>query len=162
MIDHAIYSEEAKTFVSSKLQRLAEILYDYDPTLELRWIPPNARSQADSLPYCIVHNIIGQKPYVVKYFSELDDPVSILAQLFAGDNRNNNVLKTLEAQEAAQKAFEMKAWMEQQEEMADKFHFLYTNRSKNWVNWRDPKTGEKVKLDEFRRRQNPSKTTIWR
>lgn len=162
MIDHAIYSEEAGTFVSSKLQRLAEILHDYDPALELRWIPPSARTDSDSLPYCIVHSITGRQPYVVKYFSELDDPVSILAQIFAGDNNRGNVLKKLEAQEAAQKAFEMKAWMEQQEEMADQFHFLFTNRSKNWVNWKDPKTGEKVKLNEFRRRENTGKTTIWR
>lgn len=152
MIDHAIYSEEAKCFVSSNMQRLGEILQDYDPYLTLRWIPPNLRTSEDSLPYCIVHEISGQKPYVVKYFSELDNPQDILAQIFAGDNKNGSVLDKLEAQNAAQYAFELKERMDAAEESADMFHFLMTNRSKNWVNWKDRATGEKIRLDSKRRR----------
>src|SRR5690242_16684622 len=108
MIDHAVYSEEAKCFVSSKMQRLGEILLDYDPYLTLRWIPPNARTSEDSLPYCIVHEIPGNKPYVVKYFGELDDPQDILAQVFAGDNKNHDVMRELDAKNAAAEAFRLK------------------------------------------------------
>lgn len=152
MIDHAIYSEEAQCFISSKMQRLGEILLDYDPYLTLRWIPPNLRTSEDSLPYCVVHEMPGKAPYVVKYFGELDDPQDILAQIFAGDNDNGNVLRKLEAKNAAAEAFRLKEQMDAAMESADMFHFLMTNRSKNWVQWKDRTTGEKVKLDSERRR----------
>lgn len=152
MIDHATYSEEAGCFVSSKLQRLAEILQDYDPYLSLRWIPPNARSTEDSLPYCVVHDAPGMKPYVVKYFGELDEPEDILAGIFAGDNNNGDALKRLEAKNAAAEAFRLKDQLDAQMESADMTHFLMTSRSKNYVNWTDRNTGKKVKLDSNRRR----------
>lgn len=152
MINHAIYSEEAQCFVSSKLQRLGEILLDYDPYLTLRWIPPGARSSEDSLPYCVVHEAPGAKSYVVKYFGELDEPEDILAQVFAGDNKHGNVLAKLDAKNAAAEAFRLKEQLDQQMESADMFHFLMTNRSKNWVQWKDRSTGERFKLDSERRR----------
>lgn len=152
MIDHAVYSEDAQCFVSSKLQRLAEILADYDPYLSLRWIPPGARSSEDSLPYCIVHDMPGKPAYVVKYFGELDDPVDILGQIFSGDNKNQDVLRTLDAKNAAAEAFRMKEQLDAQLEAADMFHFLMTSRSKNYVQWKDRTTGERIKLDSDRRR----------
>lgn len=152
MIDHAVYSEEAQCFVSSKMQRLGEILLDYDPYLTLRWIPPNLRTSEDSLPYCIVHEMPGKKPYVVKYFSELDDPVDILGQIFRGDNAKHDVLKELDAKNAAAEAFRLKERMDAELEAADMFHFLMTSRSKNYVQWKDRTTGERVKLDSDRRR----------
>lgn len=156
MIDHAVYSQEAGSFVSSKLQRLAEILQDYDEFLELRWIPPAARTDVDiSRPYCVVHSPPDKKSYVVMYFNESDDPENILAQIFAGDNwKSGNVLKRLEAQDAAVKAFELKSQIEADLESADMAHFLMTSRSKNYVKWKDRTTGEVVKLDESRRRQD--------
>lgn len=152
MIDHAIYSEEAQCFVSSKLQRLGEILQDYDPYLTLRWIPVNARSSEDSLPYCVVHESPGAKSYVVKYFGELDEPEDILAQIFSGDNNKGNVLNKLEAKNAAAEAFRLKEQMDAELEAADMFHFLMTSRSNNYVLWKDRTTGERVKLDSNRRR----------
>lgn len=152
MIDHAIYSEEVGCFISSKFQRLAEILQDYDPTLEMRWIPPGSRESTDTRPYCIVHSLPGKPPYVVMYFGELDNPEDILAKIFAGDNNQGNVLSKLETANAAAEAFRLKEQMDQDLESADMFHFLMTNRSKNWVNWKDRDTGEKVKLDSKRRR----------
>lgn len=151
MIDHAVYSEEAKCFVSDRLLRLSEILSDYDPYLTLRWIPANLRTSEDSLPYCIVHEAPGKAPYVVKYFKELDDPEDILAQIFVGDNNKHDVLKNLEAKNAAAEAFRLKEQLDAQMEAADMFHFLMTSRSNNYVRWKTP-TGEVVKLDSDRRR----------
>src|SRR6478735_8628010 len=37
--------------------RLAEIIRDYNPTLELRWIPDAVRGTEDVFPYCIVQNL---------------------------------------------------------------------------------------------------------
>lgn len=154
--DHAIYSQEAGCFVSSTLQRFAEILQDYDPYLELRWIPPNLRSDADrSLPYCIVHSPPGQQPYVVKYFGEDANPEELLARLFAGDTWvHGNAMTRLENLEKAKRAFELKMQMDAAEESADMFHFLMTNRSNNYVKWKDRDTGKIIKLDTDRRRVN--------
>ena len=152
MIDHAIYSEEAGCFVSSNMQQLAEILQDYDPYLSLRWIPPNLRTSEDSLPYCVVHELPGRKPYVVKYFGELENPQDVLAELFLGDNAKHDVVKKLDAKNAAAEAFRLKEQLDAHAESADMFHFLMTNRSKNYVQWKDRTTGEVVKLDSDRRR----------
>lgn len=149
--DPAIYVEGAG-FVSSKIERLAEIIHDYDEHLELRWIPPSNRNSADSLPYAIVHCIPNRQPYTVFYFGETDDPVAILARLFAGDSNNGNVLARVEANEAAAKAFQLKQNLDEMMESHDMFHFLATSRSKNYVNWKDRRTGELVKLDSDRRR----------
>jgi hypothetical protein len=151
-VDHAIYSEEAGHFVSSKIQRLAEIVKDFDPNLELRYIPPSMRTSADTRPYCIVHSMPGKNPYTVMYFTEMDSPEDILARIFAGDNKNGDVLRKMEAKEAAQNAFRYKEQLDQMMERHDQMHFLMTNRSNNYVNWKDPKTGQIVKLDSNRRR----------
>lgn len=153
-MDQLVYSEEAKCFISSKLERLAEILKDYDPDLELRWVPRNNRTAADKLPYVIIHSPIGRQPYPVCYFDDKANPEDILARIFAGDNKQGSVLKNVEAQEAARKAFQLKAAMDAAEEAKDMTAFLLDPaRSKNYVNWKDRVTGEKVKLNEFRRRQ---------
>lgn len=153
MVDHAIYSEEAGCFVNSKIQRLAELLFQYDQGFELRWVPPRHRSDMQkSRPYCIVHVQDNKPPYVVMYFSELDPPEEILAKIFDNDNKNGDAIARMDARNAAAEAFKLKEQLDQRMEAADMFHFLATNRSKNVVRWRDPATGEMVKLDERRKR----------
>lgn len=152
--DHALLSEDGY-FRSEKMLRLAEILEDFSPELELRWIPPDKRNDVDkSKPYCIVHIPSNRaKPsYVVMYVTELDDPVDVLARLWYGDTRRDDVLRKVEAREAAEKAFQMKKHMEETQEKADLFHFLMTNRSKFWTSYKDDK-GNLVKLDDQRRRR---------
>lgn len=153
MHDPAVYSAEAGCFISSKIQRLAEILQDYDPYLELRWIPVGQRNNNDSLPYCVVDTRLGSAAYPVFYFGETTPPEEVLAKIFEGDNSRGDVLKKIEAQEAAQKAFKLKEELEAREEMHDRFHFLITSRSNNYVNWgRDSETGKKIRLGPDRRR----------
>lgn len=150
--DPAIYSPEAGAFVNSQIARLAEILRDYDNYLELRWIPPNLRGSEDTRPYAIVHCLPGREPYTVLYFTESDDPVEIFARILGGDGARGNVLKHLEKLEASRQIFQTKKHIDELNEAADQMHFLMTNRSKNWVNWKDVRTGEIVKLDSNRRR----------
>lgn len=114
---------ETGHWVNEGFARLAEILQDYDPYLELRWIPPDKRTDPDdrSRPYCIVDT---RSNYVVRYCSDLDDPVDILANIFDSDNKQHNVLSTIEKRDAAARAFKMKEIMEQQEEAKDVAAFL--------------------------------------
>jgi hypothetical protein len=147
-----IYSQEAGRFVNGEMQRFAEIIHDYDPYLSLNWIPPESRTSEDILPYAIVHSPPGKAQYTVMNFKEDANLADILARLFVGDSKRNNVLEMLEKREAAEQILQKKRHMDELEESADMMHFLMTNRSNNWVNWRDRKTGKTVKLDANRRR----------
>lgn len=153
MHDAAIYNAESGTFVSSKLQRLAEIIQDYDPYLELRWIPNDKRNSSDTLPYCVVDTRLGSAAYPIFYFGETTPPEEVLAKIFQGDNSKNDVLSKVDAHNAAVEAFQLKERLDEMEEMHDQFHFLATSRSNNYVNWgRDSQTGKKIRLDQNRRR----------
>lgn len=149
----AILTEQGY-FVSDKMLRLHEIIQDFDPYLHLEWIPPDKRAAQDGPPYRLVHAPPASQAYVVMHLTELDanNPENILARLFAGDSWNKDVVKTMDAKNAAHKAFNLKEQQDAMEERHDMAHFLLSNRSKNWVNWRDPATGERMKLDERRKR----------
>jgi hypothetical protein len=140
-------------WVNENFMRLAEILHDYDSSIELRWIPPDQRTREDKKPYCVVHKQKDGKEYAILHASELDDPRKILAQVWSADNAKGDVLKQLENQEAAERAFELKKQMDIAEARRDFAAFLMGTK-KNFIKTDNPVTGEKgMKLDsELRRR----------
>lgn len=151
--DAAVFNSEAGCFISSKMEKLAEIIKDFDPYLELKWIPPNVRSSTDTMPYAVMASHPASAPYVLLRFGETENPEEVLARIFLGDNTRGNVLSRIDAQNAAKEAFRLKEKMEVMYDMHDKFHFLATSRSNHYVNWgKDEKTGKKVRLDSDRRR----------
>jgi hypothetical protein len=151
--DAAVFNAEAGCFISLKMERLAEIIKDFDPYLELKWIPPSARDSSDSMPYAVVASHPANAPYVLLRFGETEEPEEVLARIFMGDNTRNNVLDTVDAHNAAKEAFRLKERLDAMYEMHDKFHFLATSRSPNFVNWgKDEETGKKIRLDSNRRR----------
>jgi len=103
-------------WIDENFARLAEVIKDYDPSLELRWIPHDQRTRDDKEPYVIVDS---RNNLPVFYASELDTPTDILAKLFEGDNKNGNVLSRLEARESAVKILEAKQRLESYEEAND-------------------------------------------
>lgn len=152
MHDAAIYNAESGTFISGRMQRLAEIIQDYDPYLELRWIPVDKRNSSDTCPYVVVDTRQGNNAYPLFYFGETTAPEEVLKKIFLGDNTKHDVAREIDAHNAAVKAMELKEQLIQREEMHDQFHFLITSRSNNYVNWgRDPQTGKKIRLGPDRR-----------
>lgn len=107
---------EGGYLVSERHARIAEIISDYDPTLELAWIPPDKREPGDS-PFAVIHRVPGQPDYIVCYSDDPDE--RLLARVFKGDNAKHDVLSEIEAQNAAHKALRMKAEMEELEEAND-------------------------------------------
>lgn len=140
-------SNNADEWVSSRFSLLAEIVQDYDPYLELRWIPLDKRTRDDKKPYVVVDT---RTNYPVVYASELDVPENILARVIEGDNKNHDVLRRLEAQEAANKIFKAKEWLNKLEEAEDEAKFLMESPL-NWVNFKGKK------LDDQRRVIGPAK-----
>lgn len=108
-------------WVSEKFERLASLIQDYDPNLQLMWIPPDKRTREDKEPFVVMDTRINQ---IVLYAKEQDEPHLILARLWGIDNKHHDVLDKLEIQERAKKALEMKEWMDAKEEAADLAYFF--------------------------------------
>ncbi|MFE1145195.1 hypothetical protein [Streptomyces rochei] len=73
-------------FVSQKQVRINEVLQDYDPTLQLQWIPPSDRSSND-LAFRVVCFPRGGAPYAVCFAEEADE--RLLARVFEADQTNS-------------------------------------------------------------------------
>jgi len=84
MADGNYYLPEDGHFISEKQRRIHQILQDYDPTLELQWIPSGSRS-ADDVAFRVVHRRPGRPPYVVLTASEADE--RLLARVFQMDQQ---------------------------------------------------------------------------
>lgn len=114
---------ETGVWVNEGFERLARVVQDYDPQFELRWIPPEARTDPEdrTKPYVIV-DLATNTP--VLFASELDTPESILTNLFNSDNKHGNVLDRIDAHNAAVRALQLKEKMDLAEERQDYIAFL--------------------------------------
>lgn len=132
---------ETGVWVDENYERLARVVQDYDPQFELRWIPPQYRTDPEDRkkPY-VVWDLVTNTP--VFYASELDTPASILENLFLGDNSKGDVLARLDAHNAAIKALEMKGQMDEAEAKKDYAAFLI-GTNKNYI-----QLGKGRKLDD--------------
>lgn len=138
------------TWVNEHYHRLAEIIKDYDPNLELQWIPPGQRDtdEEKKAPYRII-DVRGN--YVVMYASERDSAQEILARLWGADNKNGNVLDRMEIRNAAIEAFQLKEKMDEEGTKREFVEWLIGTKQ-NYIKTRNPVTGEKMKLDDQLRR----------
>lgn len=103
-------------FLSAEHQRIAEIIKDYEPTLELAWIPPDKRSLNEQYPFAVIHKPEDAPAYVVMRLRENEVDQRVLARLWGADSKNGNVLTNIEAEEAARKAIELKKQQDEEEE----------------------------------------------
>jgi hypothetical protein len=89
VVDAPFYSKEFGEFLPSKAARLAEILHDYNPYLELRFIPRMNRDETDTHPFAIWDTSPwrGRGGYPVRHLSEqeINNPQEVLRWLFEGD-----------------------------------------------------------------------------
>lgn len=128
-------------WVNSDYERLARNIQEYDPGLELRWIPPEHRTREDKKPYCIVDT---RNNTVVLHASELDTPADILTRLYLADDKYGNPLDRLEAHNLAIKNLELARWLDEREDMMDQARFLLETPL-HWVKFNGKK------LDDTRR-----------
>ena len=103
--------------LSANAQRIAQIVHDFDDTLELQWIPPHDRSSLglDTEPYRIVQFHPDYEPYVVMWIREDQLDHRIIEALFKARNFN---ITDFEAKEAAQRAMKLAARMDEEAEEA--------------------------------------------
>lgn len=114
---------ETGHWVNENYARLSEIINEYDPDVNLAWIPPEKRTAFDLKPYAVIHhNPVNGKQYVLFYLSEEEimRTESVLARIFNGDARNNrDPLARLEAEERGKQLMDLKTKMEEAEERQD-------------------------------------------
>lgn len=112
--------------VGERVVRVAEIIRDYDPTLEIQWIPPHNRTDPNDPHFAIVAKPSGQPAYTVFYVkneSEMDERV--LARLFEMDAaKQGNILNKIDAHNNAIRAIELKKKMDELEEAHDIAHHV--------------------------------------
>lgn len=138
------------TWVSETFHRLAEIVKDYDPYLEMAWIPPGQRSTEEEKknPYLIRDT---RSDYIVMFISERETPEGILERLFMADNKHGSVLDRMEARNAAQEVLRLKEKLDEEELKKDFAAFLIGSKQ-NYIKTKNPITGETLKLDDQLRR----------
>lgn len=112
------FPTESGHWVSENQRRIAEILKDYDPQLELQWIPPNERNTKDE-PFRVVHRPLNQPAYLVCVASECDE--RLLAKVFQSDakHKKQDTLSYIESHNAAVEALKLKEKMESLQEDHD-------------------------------------------
>jgi hypothetical protein len=119
--------EKVKADSMRDTSRLAEIIRDYNSTLELRWIPKKMRTDPgdDVQPFVIVQNFPNGGEALVMYLTEQEvaNPPGVLARLFNSDNSKHGkggVLARVENSERARRIWEKK---QEAEKVAEKMDF---------------------------------------
>lgn len=113
VVDAPFFSQEYGEFLSSKAARLQEVLQDYNPYLELVFIPSSKRDETDTHPFAIRDNSPWRAGYIVRHITEaeMERPDQILAWLFEGDlskHSTDDIWVKAKAREAAEKLVQMK------------------------------------------------------
>lgn len=110
-------------FVSDNHMRIAEVLRDYDPNLELEWIPDHDDKSGDP-PFRVIHTDprSGYR-YIVCYAHNLDG--RLLERVIQMDAaKKGDILSDIDARNKAVKLLQFKEWEEKKAEAADKAKYI--------------------------------------
>lgn len=154
---HIYFPNEDGHFVSVKQQRIAEILKDYDPKLQLQWIPPGSRNEKDE-PFRVVCFPENGHPYLVCTAKEADE--RLLANVFAADQTKNGQLSLswLDNYNSAVEIYNAKINHERRQEMHEMAQAVIRNTKSSYKIRND--RGELIDLE--RPGRSESRTTyIW-
>lgn len=125
-----VYSSARREFVSQSHMNLATVIHEYDPTMELTYLPEAIRhANPGQKPFIIIQANDTDAPYIVKYLDaeELDNPTEVLTWLFMGDRRYNDpgaVVARMEMREKAAEALRLSQEMEAAEDRIEELSFM--------------------------------------
>lgn len=106
-------------WINERVSRVVEIIRDYDPNLEVCWIPPDKREPGDAAFAIVETGLDGRRSVAFYVQTEAEFDERVLARIFAGDTTKSNVLSSIEASEIAHKAMQMKKYLDRWEEEKD-------------------------------------------
>lgn len=123
-------------FVNTEVRRVIDAIRQYEPEIEVQYIPLEARTPGQAA-YRLIHRPRDGAPYIMFTVRRDEDFDSrILAKVMANDNRNGvTSLSELEAFEAAERAVAHQRYLDMVEEANDiAFHVLKTKKNTYKVN----------------------------
>lgn len=111
------------SLVTSKTMRLVEIIRDYDPALEVEWIPAEHRLPDDDAIRIVDTRARGLARTVMSFADEgeftREDGVPVLERLFVADHRRGDPVARLDARNNAVRLLDLKRQLELREERKD-------------------------------------------
>lgn len=119
-------------FVNARVQRICQAIHEYEPELQVYFIPESMRKPGQAA-YRIIHSPVGHEPYIlftVRRDEDFDE--RILQRIIANDQRNGKAqLTEYEAWEEAQKRVQQQEWLDKLEEANDiAAHVLRSHKNK--------------------------------
>lgn len=115
--------------LSAKHERIAEIIQDLDPTLELVYIPAEVRSVFDKHPFGVRHSPRdGRPPYLAMTMPEDEVDERVIAKLIKRDTHRGSVIDELEAHENAMRLVQYKQKLEDMEEKREFAHSVLKSK----------------------------------
>ena len=155
---HIYFPTNDGQWVSEKQRRINEILQDYDPKLQLQWIPPGRRNEKDE-PFRVVCFPDNGNPYLVCTAMEADE--RLLATVWQADqkNRGGNMLSWLDNYNRAIEIYNAKKNEEIRQEAHEIAAAAFAS-DKSSYKVRSFRSGELIDV-ERRGRGESSKTYIW-
>lgn len=154
---HIYFPTNEGNWISEKQRRVNEILQDYDPKLQLQWIPPGRRNDEDH-PFRVVCFPENGHPYLVCSALEADE--RLLATVFRADakRRGKNLLSWLDDYNAAKTIYNEKINHDRRQEQHEMAQAVIRNtKSSYFIKGAD---GELIDLERAGRRES-RKTHIW-
>lgn len=123
------YDEDSGRWLSAEHQRVAEVIKDYDPNLELVWIPPEGRTEEEDRrkPFGLVHRQPDGHTYLIFTLSEAEVNHTLLARIFEADMHKHDPTRTInkiELNEQAMRLMQAKKIEEQKQEYMEFAHAL--------------------------------------
>lgn len=124
------------SLISARISRVVEAIRDYDPSLDVQWIPPSARDSGDHA-FRIIHTKPDGMQYVaftVATEDEFDERV--LKRIMVNDQRNGQIkLSEFEAHLKAQEDIKRRRYEDAWAEANDiAYHVFRTHKNTYKVN----------------------------
>lgn len=121
--DQYNYHKDSGYFISERHERIARIVHDYDPEIELGWIPPDKRDADDTQPFCLIHNHPNGTRQVISYWREDQVDERILEWLFENDfkkHRPEDIYNRMQAKNLARELYEAQVREDEHRQRVDR------------------------------------------
>jgi hypothetical protein len=108
-------------FVSGRVSRIIELIREYSPNLDVKWIPPDARQNGEAAFIITEKTTNGREVIAFSVQTEDEFDERVLGRIIAADTNKNDVEGRIEANNAAVRAVQCKRyqeWLEEQLEVA--------------------------------------------
>ena len=113
------------SWFSENISRIVELIREYDPNLDVKYIPREKRLPTDAA-FCITEKLRDGREVVAFYVqdeSEFDHRV--LTRVYAADNKIKDVQAAMEANNKAIRAIKQRAYEDALAQAADEARFLW-------------------------------------